>query len=113
MDLRRISYHPSFQSPHSLVSLRQSKIAILAVASAAIKTESNAHLCPRSELEWFTKQEMNRYNTNQSLSGANLVDDMANALALRSDIHTTFDAGTFVFTRKQDSWVSHFLTPYL
>ena len=70
-----------------------------------------AHLCPRSELEWFTKQEMDRYNTNQSLSGANLVDDMANALALRSDIHTAFDAGTFVFTRKQNSWVSHFLAP--
>lgn len=70
-----------------------------------------AHLCPRSEVEWFTQQEMDRYNISRSLVGAGLVDDTANALTLRSDIHDSFDAGTFVFTRKWDRWVSHFLAP--
>jgi len=70
-----------------------------------------AHLCPRSEVEWFTQQEMDRYNISRSLVGAGLVDDTANALALRSDIHSSFDAGMFVFARKLDQWVSHFLAP--
>ncbi|KAJ9634508.1 hypothetical protein H2199_008965 [Coniosporium tulheliwenetii] len=70
-----------------------------------------AHLCPRSEVQWFTQQEMDRYNISGSLVGLGLVDDTANALALRSDIHLSFDAGRFVFTRKRDQWVSHFLTP--
>jgi HNH endonuclease len=70
-----------------------------------------AHLCPRSAIEWFNNQEMDRYNINQSLSGASSVDDLANAVALREDIHTAFDKGTFVFTRKRNAWVSHFLAP--
>ncbi len=54
---------------------------------------------------------MDRYNISRSLVGADLVNDTANALALRSDIHSAFDAGKFVITLKQDQWVSHFLTP--
>jgi hypothetical protein len=61
--------------------------------------------------EWFKSQEMDRYNINQSLTGASSVDDLANAVALREDIHTALVKGTFIFTRKQDAWVSHFLTP--
>ncbi|KAL2357354.1 hypothetical protein BJ546DRAFT_802070, partial [Cryomyces antarcticus] len=61
-----------------------------------------AHLCPRSDVEWFTQQKMDTYNISGSLVGAGLVDDTANALTLRSDIHLSFDAGTFVFTRKLD-----------
>ncbi|KAJ9624506.1 hypothetical protein H2203_005241 [Taxawa tesnikishii (nom. ined.)] len=56
---------------------------------------------------------MDRYNISRSLVGPGLVDDTANALALRSDIHLSFDANTFIFTRKLDQWVSHFLTPTL
>ncbi len=70
-----------------------------------------AHLCPQSALEWFNNQEMDRYNINQSLSGANSVDDLANAVALREDVHTAFDKGIFVFTRKRGHWVPHFLSP--
>jgi hypothetical protein len=70
-----------------------------------------AHLCPRSAIEWFNNQEMDRYNINQSLSGASSVDDLANAVALREDVHTSLDKGTFIFTRKRKSWVPHFLIP--
>lgn len=45
------------------------------------------------------------------LSGATSVDDMANAVALRQDVHTELDNGTFIFVRKQGKWVSHFLRP--
>ena len=70
-----------------------------------------AHLCPRSAIEWFNNQEMDRYNINQSLSGASSVDDLANAVALREDVHTALDKGAFIFTRKKKSWVPHFLIP--
>jgi hypothetical protein len=52
---------------------------------------------------------MERYNTCQLLTGAALVYDLANALTLRSDIHTEFDRETFVFARIRGAWVSHFL----
>lgn len=70
-----------------------------------------AHLCPRSELQWFKQQEMDRYNLNKTLTILSLTDDTANAFALRSDIHDAFDNGTFVFTRKRAAWVPHFLIP--
>ena len=66
-----------------------------------------AHLCPRSAVGWFTREELERYNIRSTL----LVDDMANAVALRQDVHTELDKGTFIFVRKQGKWVSHFLDP--
>ena len=81
----RMSHPPSFQSPHSPASPSRSGIAPFSAASTSIKTESNAHasaLAP--DLKWFTKQEIDRHNAHQSLSGTKLVDDMANALAIRS-----------------------------
>lgn len=55
------------------------------------------------------QQDMDVYNRSRTLTGDNAVDDMANALALRSDIHQPFDARRFVFVRKSDTWVAHFL----
>lgn len=68
-----------------------------------------AHLCPRIEVDWFMQQDMDMYNKSRTLTGDNAVDDMANAMALRSDIHQSFDARRFVFVRKSDTWVAHFL----
>lgn len=70
-----------------------------------------AHLCPRSENIWFGQQEMDRYNISRLLVGAALVDDTANALTLRADVHQIVDSATFVFTPKKSSWVAHFLVP--
>ena len=36
---------------------------------------------------------------------------MANAIALRQDVHTELDKGTVIFVRKLGEWVAHFLTP--
>ncbi|TIA35912.1 hypothetical protein D6C78_05798 [Aureobasidium pullulans] len=68
-----------------------------------------AHLCPRSEVEWFLDQDMDRYNDSRSLMGNNVIDDLSNSLALRVDIHQSFDARNFVFVPKQDRWVAHFI----
>ncbi|MCJ1241285.1 hypothetical protein MMC14_009289 [Varicellaria rhodocarpa] len=67
----------------------------------------SAHLCPRSESEWFESQQMAQYNLDFELS--NGVDDTSNRIALRKDIHAAFDRNDFVFTRKHDSWAIHFL----
>ena len=72
----------------------------------------SVHTCaPRSATDWFTKEELERYNMSASLSGGTSIDDMANAIALRQDAHTELDKGTFIFVRKLGKWVAHFLNP--
>lgn len=68
-----------------------------------------AHLCPRNELDWFRKNGMRRYNARLDISGDVLTDDMANALAMRADIHRAFDECKFVLVRKCGRWTVHFL----
>ena len=70
-----------------------------------------AHLCPRAAASYFTREELERYNMSTTLSGATSVDDMANAIALRKDVHAQLDKGVFVFVRKHGKWVPHFLDP--
>jgi hypothetical protein len=69
-----------------------------------------AHICPEGEDEWFREQEMDQYNPISWMTGAKPVNNPANMLTLRADIHIVFDAKSFVFTRKHGSWVWHFLT---
>lgn len=75
-----------------------------------------AHLCPRSELEWSRHNQMSIYNTSPNLPPDRILDDTANALLLRQDLHTQFDANKFVFMPKKGadasiSIVTHLLTP--
>ena len=68
-----------------------------------------AHLCPRSELAWFSNNEMARYNLNQQLAIKDFTNDISNVIALRADVYRVFDAGGFVIVRKNSNWVVHFL----
>lgn len=52
---------------------------------------------------------MARHNLNPKLSDNHVVCDAANAIALRADIHTTFDEHRLVLTRKFGVWMAHFL----
>ncbi|ESZ98361.1 hypothetical protein SBOR_1239 [Sclerotinia borealis F-4128] len=76
-----------------------------------------AYLCPRSEKEWFKLNRMKRYNINPLLSTAQLMEDTANALLLRQDLHYQFDTHTFVFVPKkvrgkeETPFVTHLLVP--
>ena len=38
-----------------------------------------------------------------------MMDDISNAITLRSDLHTAFDDRRFLLTRKASQWVVHFL----
>lgn len=68
-----------------------------------------AHLCPSAEKDWFEAQSMAQYNLSPELSNIYVVSDIANAITLREDIHTTFDEHGFVLTRKFGVWMAHFL----
>lgn len=68
-----------------------------------------AHLCPRNELDWFRKNGMRRYNARLDISGDVITDDIANALAMRADIHRAFDECKFALVRKSGRWTVHFL----
>lgn len=103
----------SFYSNASVSSMSQAvrdRDVTCRVTDWADGTE-RAHLCARKALDWFTREELERYNTRTNLSGATSVDDMANAITLRQDVHTALDKGDFIFVRKHARWVPHFLNP--
>ena len=68
----------------------------------------SAHLVPNEEAEWFRSNAMNRYNRRKGLSGNYALDDAANGIALRRDIHFSFHAKTFAIVPKDGKWVAHF-----
>ena len=70
---------------------------------------SRAHLVPRSEKDWFETSGMEEYNLNRQLSRDWMLDDVRNAIALRSDIHLAFDDRKFVIVPKESKWVVQFL----
>ena len=69
--------------------------------SGFVEGTQAAHLCPRSEEAWFQRNEMSRYNLNPLLVATGPIEDTANALLLRQDLHTHFDAHKFVFVPKK------------
>ena len=69
-----------------------------------------AHLCPRSESEWFSSNRMEQYNLSMQVEPA--VDDSANGISMRSDLHNAFDVyKKFVIAPKGSQWAVHFLEP--
>ncbi|KAG9235711.1 hypothetical protein BJ875DRAFT_260735 [Amylocarpus encephaloides] len=112
--------HPCWQTHHdNIPSAQNSRFAAISSLSAAIFirdqscrmsgfTEGTqaAHLCPRSEDAWFQRNEMSRYNLNPLLVSQGPLEDTANALLLRQDLHTHFDAHKFVFVPKKSKSIT-------
>jgi len=108
--------HPCWQTHHDNTPAppTSSRFAAMSSLSAAICVRDQscrmsgftegtqaAHLCPRSEDVWFQRNEMSRYNLNPLLVSQGPLEDTANALLLRQDLHTHFDAHKFVFVPKK------------
>ncbi|KAG4427741.1 hypothetical protein IFR05_016779 [Cadophora sp. M221] len=55
-----------------------------------------AHICPQAEEDWYLRNGMPRYSNGNTAS----VDNPANALLLRADLHIAFDKPKFVFVPK-------------
>jgi hypothetical protein len=55
-----------------------------------------AHVVPQSELDWWRANDMSRYNTGTTAT----LDDTANALLLRADLHIAFDKPRIAFVPK-------------
>jgi hypothetical protein len=96
---------PPSSSTLTAAVLRRDKACVISGQRDCVE---RAHLCPRSEVNWFDKNGMAQYNMNSQLVRDAVIDDITNAIALRSDLHTTFDAAKFVVVPKQDAWVAHF-----
>lgn len=122
--------HPCWQTHHDHVALAQSRLAAPSSLSAAVLSRDQscrmsgfaegtqaAHLCPRSEEAWFQRNSMSRYNLNPLLVATGPTEDTANALLLRQDLHTHFDAHKFLFVPKKRAdgeempIVTHLLIP--
>ena len=67
-----------------------------------------AHLCPRNQMEWFEANNMAEYCLNQTLYKGYVIDDIANAISLRQDIHTVFDDQKIAFVPRDGVWKIHF-----
>ncbi|KAI9729814.1 MAG: hypothetical protein M1834_006562 [Cirrosporium novae-zelandiae] len=70
-----------------------------------------AHLCPMSEQCWFIDNSMWEYSPRADRMGAIAVDNPANALLLRQDLHNLFDDRHFTFVPKKGQLVIHCFIP--
>ena len=68
----------------------------------------SAHLVPKEEAEWFRSNAMTRYNRKKNLPRIYTLDDAGNGIALRRDIHFSFDSKSFAIVPKDGKWVAHF-----
>ncbi|KAF4627294.1 hypothetical protein G7Y89_g10862 [Cudoniella acicularis] len=106
--------HPCWQTNQNHIPSAQTRFAAPSSLSAAVFSRDQscrmsgfeegtqaAHLCPRSEEVWFQRNGMSRYNLNPLLVATGPIEDTANALLLRQDLHTHFDAHKFIFAPKQ------------
>jgi hypothetical protein len=73
-----------------------------------------AHICPREESDWFFANGMSRWNNDTSLGEQSVIDDHANLILMRSDIHKAFDDGKFILYPKDVTGFSlHIMEPSL
>ncbi|EFY86129.1 hypothetical protein MAC_07794 [Metarhizium acridum CQMa 102] len=75
------------------------------VTNSTLGTEG-AHLLPKSEELWYTKNSMFQYSAWEERG---TTDDPRNAILLRLDAHTIFDAKRFMIVPKKGRWVTHVL----
>ncbi|KAG8986849.1 hypothetical protein FRB93_005055 [Tulasnella sp. JGI-2019a] len=68
----------------------------------------NAHVIPKAEKEWFTKNNMHLYNNNEQLS--DVIRDVRNGLTLGVEIHQCWNALKFTFVPKNGHIVLHVFT---
>ncbi|ATY62394.1 hypothetical protein A9K55_008015 [Cordyceps militaris] len=75
------------------------------VTNATLCTQG-AHLLPKSEESWYTKNSMFQYSAWEEKGTP---DDPRNVILLRSDAHTLFNAKRFLIVPKRDKWLTHVL----
>lgn len=61
------------------------------------------HLCPRTQADLFRQNNMDIYNLEEYNRFEYYLDDSANGIILRADLHLHLEAGSFVLMRKSDS----------
>lgn len=67
-----------------------------------------AHLCPKNATAWFEANRMGKYCKSQGLYGNYVTDDIANAIALRANLHDVFDDQKVAIAPKNGVWKAHF-----
>lgn len=72
--------------------------------SALTESKRGAYLCPPSEEDWFTRNDMEQYKLSQLFLHPTraVTDDIVNYLPCRQDLHTLFDDGVFTFVPKKE-----------
>jgi hypothetical protein len=60
------------------------------LSASPIQRDKQAHLRPRSELEWFNPNAMDKYNLNRNLGGTHLINDTSYGIVMRPAILHSF-----------------------
>ncbi|KAH8930396.1 hypothetical protein BT69DRAFT_1327870 [Atractiella rhizophila] len=89
-----------------LVLFLQLVLRLMMVGSSVCFCLQNAHLVPTDEVEWFQFHLQRQHN----IKGPALTEDVSNGLAMRADIHISFDAYEFVLAPYGGKIVPYFLT---
>ncbi|KAK3353740.1 hypothetical protein B0T25DRAFT_220543 [Lasiosphaeria hispida] len=66
-----------------------------------------AHIVPKKEQLWWKRNDMNIYRADP----LNDIDDFANLLGLRADLHSIFDARMFAIVPRNSLLATHVLSP--
>ncbi|KAL8752070.1 MAG: hypothetical protein Q9184_005858 [Pyrenodesmia sp. 2 TL-2023] len=75
----------------------------------AVEETDISHIVPLAEEPWFTRNDMIRYGNKHASSRPGINDD-ANTMLLRADLHRAFDKRRFTFLpKKQGALVTHVL----
>ena len=75
----------------------------------AVEETDICHIVPVAEEPWFTRNDMIRYG-NKHASSRPSINDEANTMLLRADLHRSFDKRRFTFLpKKQGVLVTHVL----
>ena len=75
----------------------------------AVEETDIAHIVPLAEESWFTKNDMVRYGNKHASLRPGINDD-ANTMLLRADLHRSFDRRRFIFLpKKPGAIVTHVL----
>ncbi|KAI4117558.1 MAG: hypothetical protein LQ345_002237 [Seirophora villosa] len=70
-----------------------------------------AHLVPKHEVPWFTKNGLKMLPDDADINGLDTISSTANLMLMRADLHKILDDKKFVIVPKRGRLVSHFLVP--
>ncbi|KAL9009821.1 MAG: hypothetical protein Q9173_005184 [Seirophora scorigena] len=105
--LAQVNFTLGSENPSTTVAARDKTCRLSAYDLGCEK----AHILPKHEVPWFTKNGLKIVPDDADISGFDTISTPANLMLMRADLHKILDDKKFVIVPKQGRLVSHFLVP--